>query len=185
MPACLFTQAGVETTVAASSGGHLRYRGLLRSPAGIPLSSPLVIDAVLVGPRHVYVEWDMRIDDVNEIDPFDARRGAVFGGRSEGIGHELLVREAVELACGRRHLTIVHGDPQDVAASRRLSGFYEELRSLAAECEWVRARGNAEYVTVTVGGAGADEQIALFEAAAAFADPGDWTIVASAVPPLS
>jgi hypothetical protein len=56
---------------------------------------------------------------------------------------------------------------------------------LAAGCEWVRVRGNAEYVTVTVGGTVADERIALFEAAAACADPGDWTIVATAVPPLS
>ena len=96
-----------------------------------------------------------------------------------------LLREAIELAHGRRHLTIVHGDPEDIAASRHLSKFYEELRRLAACCEWVRVRGNAEYVTVTVGGAVADEQTALFEAAAAFADPGDWTIVASAVPPLS
>ena len=30
-----------------------------------------------------------------------------------------------------------------------------------------------------------NERIALFEAAAACADPGDWTIVATAVPPLS
>lgn len=96
-----------------------------------------------------------------------------------------LIAEAIELAHGRRHLSIVHGDPVDVVASRRLSEFYEELRRLAAGCEWVRVRGNAEYVTVTVGGAGADERIALFEAAAAFADPGHWTIVASAVPPLS
>ncbi|MGE0138368.1 MAG: hypothetical protein AB7L17_22625, partial [Ilumatobacteraceae bacterium] len=96
-----------------------------------------------------------------------------------------LLREAIELAHGRRHLTIVHGDPHEVAASRQLSEFYEELRRLAAGCEWVRVRGNAEYVTVTVGGGGADERIALFEAAAAFANPGDWTIVASAVPPLS
>ena len=81
-------------------------------------------------------------------------------------------REAIELAHGRRHLTIVHGDPHDVAASRQLSEFYEELRRLAAGCEWVRVRGNAEYVTVTVGGAVADEQIALFEAAAAFRESG-------------
>jgi hypothetical protein len=96
-----------------------------------------------------------------------------------------LLREAVELAHGRRHLTIVHGDPRDVAASRQLSEFYEQLRRLAAGCEWARVRGNAEYVTVTVGGAVADERIALFEAAAAFANPGDWRIVATAVPPLS
>jgi hypothetical protein len=97
----------------------------------------------------------------------------------------MLALEATELAHGRRHLTIVHGDPNAVATSRSLSEFYEELRRLAAGCEWIRVRGNAEYVTVTVGGAGADERIALFEAAAAFANPGDWTIVASAVPPLS
>ena len=127
----------------------------------------------------------MRIDDLNEVNPFGAQRGAVGGGRCMKFGCELLIREAVELAHGRRHLTIVHGTPREVVASRELSEFYEELRRLAAGCEWVRVRGNAEYVTVTVGGAVADEQIALFEAAAAFANPGDWTIVASAVPPLS
>ena len=130
----------------------------------------------------------MRIDDQSEADPFGAQNGACRGPRLQGstaVNLDLLLREAIELAHGRRHLTIVHGDPHDVPASRNLSEFYEELRSLAIGCEWVRVRGNAEYVTVTVGGAVADEQIALFEAAAAFANPGDWTIVASAVPPLS
>ena len=129
----------------------------------------------------------MRIDDQNEADPFGAGR-AVFlqsYGASSEISSQLLLREAIELAHGRRHLTVVHGDPTEVAASRRLSEFYDQLRRLAARCEWVRVRGTAKYVTVTVGGAFADEQIALFEAAAEFANPGDWTIVATAVPPLS
>lgn len=149
------------------------------------MSSPLAIGAVLVGPRPLYMEWAMQIDDLNEADPFGARCGAVGRGLCTVSGCDVLIREAVELAHGRRHLTIVHGDPHEVAASRQLSEFYEELRRLAASCEWVRVRGNAEYVTVTVGGVAADEQIALFEAAAAFADPGYWTIVASPVPPLS
>lgn len=131
----------------------------------------------------------MRIDDLDEVDPFglsNQTHPGPFGGlRRHGAAGAVLLDEAIELAHGRRHLTIVHGDPHDIAASRHLSEFYEELRRLAAGCEWVRVRGNAEYVTVAVGGAGADEQIALFEAAAAFANPGDWTIVASAVPPLS
>lgn len=129
----------------------------------------------------------MRIDDKNDADPFSVRR-VVFRRRhaqGPGIRGHLLLCEAIELAHGRRHLTVVHGDPTEVAASRQLSECYEELRRLAAGCEWVRVRGNAEYVTVTVGGAVADELIVLFEAAAAFANPGDWTIVASAVPPLS
>lgn len=131
----------------------------------------------------------MRIDDQNEADPFGAQQTVFLQHCGERTGPDIcsnsLLREAIELAHGRRHLTIVHGDPDEVAASRYLSLFYEELRQLAAGCEWVRVRGNAEYVTVTVGGALAEEQVALFEAAAAFANPGEWTIVASAVPPLS
>ncbi len=127
----------------------------------------------------------MRIDDLDEADPFGAHCVAGGTGHCVKMGCGALIGEAVELAHGRRHLTILHGDPSDVATSRHLSAFYEELRRLAAGCEWVRVRGNAEYVTVTVGGAVADEQIALFEAAAAFANQGNWTIVASPVPPLS
>lgn len=130
----------------------------------------------------------MRIDDRPEPDPFIAACGVQLepvSVRPRSMAWDMIVREAIEVAYGRRHLTIVHGDPDDVVASRELSEFYEELRRLAARCEWVRVRGNAEYVMVTVGGAVADERIALFEAAAAFANPGNWTIVASAVPPLS
>lgn len=127
----------------------------------------------------------MRIDDLDEADPFRAHCAVGGAGHCVEQGCGALIGEAVELAHGRRHLTIVHGDPHEVAASRQLSEFYEELRRLAAGCEWVRVRGNAEYVTVTVGGVVADEQIALFESAAAFVVPGDWTIVATAVPSLS
>lgn len=129
----------------------------------------------------------MRIDDQREVDPFGVHGAVLRQRHAQGpdIRSHLLLCEAIELAHGRRHLTVVHGDPCEVSASRQLSEFYEELRRLAAGCEWVRVRGNAEYVTVTVGGAVADEQIALFEAAAAFANPGNWTIVASPVPPLS
>lgn len=129
------------------------------------------------------------MDELDEVDPFGLSNlthpGPSGGLHRHGAAGAVLLSEAIELAHGRRHLTIVHGDPQDIAASRHLSEFYEQLRRLAAGCEWVRVRGNAEYVTVTVGAAVADERIALFEAAAAFANPGDWTIVASAVPPLS
>jgi hypothetical protein len=128
----------------------------------------------------------VQIDGLPEPDPFAMlRQSELTPRKSRSETESPVVIEAEELAHGRRHLTVVHGDPTEVAASRQLSDFYEELRRLAAGCEWVRVRGNAEYVTVTVGGAFAEEQIALFEAAAAFADPGDWTIVASALPPLS
>ena len=129
----------------------------------------------------------MRIDDPNVPNPFSVVPDESFRyfEMDPSMSVRLLLAEAQEFANGWRHLTVVHGDPREVVASRQLSEFYEELRRLAAGCEWVRVRGNAEYVTVTVRGAVADERIALFEAAAAFADPGHWTIVASAVPPLS
>ena len=127
----------------------------------------------------------MRIDDLNEADPFGARCGAIGRGRCTVSGCDLLIREAVELAHGRRHLTILHGDPSDAATARHLSAFYEELRRLAACCGWVRVRGNAEYVTVTVGGPRPRPPDRCSKAASVFANPGDWTIVASALPPLS
>jgi hypothetical protein len=72
----------------------------------------------------------MRIDDQSEADPFGAQR-AVFlqsCGESSDISSDLLLSEAIELAHDRRHLTVVHGDPNEVNGSRQLSGFYEELR---------------------------------------------------------
>lgn len=153
---------------------------------GVPYGQPTPPIAVLMGFTDELRE-EVRIDILDEADPFSLKAlvGQPCGADGSPTQNGLLLVEATELAHGRRHLTVVHGDPGEVAASRHLSGFYEELRRLAAGCEWVRVRGNAEYVTVTVGGALAEEQIALFEAAAAFANPGDWTIVASAVPPLS
>lgn len=126
----------------------------------------------------------MRIDDLHEADPFGARCGAVVGGRCTVLGCDLLIREAVELAHGRRHVTIVHGDPGDVAASRELSEFYDELRRLGrlrvGSCPWQRrVRHCDRWRSVRRG------QHALFEAAAGFTNPGEWTIVATAIPLLS
>lgn len=103
--------------------------------------------------------------------------------RRLALSEQLLVAEAEELAHGWRHLTVVHGDPTDLAASRQLSAFYDTLPQLDA-CGPVRICGNIiGYVTITVGGSYADERIAALAAAARVADPGDWTIVAAAYPP--
>ncbi|MGE0139374.1 MAG: hypothetical protein AB7R77_16280 [Ilumatobacteraceae bacterium] len=129
-----------------------------------------------------------RIDDPTIRNPFgwrlaDAADPSCSDARRRRLRAELLVLEAEELAHGCRHLTVVHGDPPDLAASRYLSAFYDTLSELAAECEWVRVRGDGAFVTVTVRGAHAEVQLARFTAAALGADPGDWTVVASAVPP--
>ena len=74
------------------------------------------------------------------------------------------------LAHGWRHLTVVHGDPTDLAASRQLSAFYDTLPQLKAGGR-ARICGNIiGYVTVTVDGPHADGRVAKLAASAA-ADP--------------
>jgi hypothetical protein len=131
-----------------------------------------------------------RIDDPTIRNPFgwriaDLADPATDPIRRLALSEELLVCEAEELAHSHRHLTVVHGNPTDVAASRHLSGLYDTLGRLAQACAWVRVRGDVDYVTVTVRGCGADEQLAAFAAAAEAANPGGWVVVVSAVPPLT
>jgi hypothetical protein len=127
-----------------------------------------------------------RIDDGRAWNPFGQGPREVAcslpGERRDELVLGLLVAEAEEVAHGCRHLTIVHGDPMDVDGALLLAAFYETLRCLAGEHEWVRVRGDATFVTVTTRGVRAVEDLAMFEAAAAMANPGGWTITASAVP---
>jgi hypothetical protein len=131
-----------------------------------------------------------RIDDVDVYNPFGWRLAeladpATTSERCDTLLGELLVWEAEEVAHGHRHVTIVHGDPDTVDAARHLSAFYETIRDFAEDCSWVRVRGEFAYVTVTVRGPDADEQIREVALAAAVADPGDWTVMLSAFPPVS
>lgn len=124
----------------------------------------------------LYNPFGWRLADLADADLASERRGRLL--------EELLLWEAVELAHGYRHLTIVHGDPDNVDDSRHLSAFYDTLGALAAACGWVRVRGDVEFVTITVAGPDADERIGEFSAAAEAADLGGWTIVECAYPPL-
>lgn len=131
-----------------------------------------------------------RIDDPTIRNPFGWRLADLADPATDPIRRlalydELLVCEAEEVAHGHRHVTVLHGDPTDLPASRHLSEFYDTLRNLAGHCLWVRVRGDADYVTVTVRGSDADERIAAFVGAAEAANPGSWDVVASAVPPLT
>src|SRR5690606_15252098 len=71
-----------------------------------------------------------------------------------------LVAEAEELATGRRHLTIVHGEPADMAEAEELNDFYDTVEELVAEAEWSRLSGGPDYLTVAVAGADRNERIA-------------------------
>lgn len=131
-----------------------------------------------------------RIDDPTIYDPFwcrlaDLADSTITAERRRALIEDLMVCEAEEVAHGHRHLTVVHGCPDNLRDSRYLDTFYDGLRVLAAEAGWVRVRGTADYVTVTVRGDDADSRIDAFAAAAQVTNPGDWEIVSSAYPPLA
>lgn len=128
-----------------------------------------------------------RIDDPTIYDPFwcrlaDLADPATTPQRRRALIEDLIVCEAEEIAHGHRHLTIVHGCPDNHLDSRDLDAFYDTLRLLAAETSWVRVRGTTHYVTVTVR-SDADRRIDAFAAAARAADPGGWVIVTAPYPP--
>jgi hypothetical protein len=70
---------------------------------------------------------------------------------------ELLVAEAEELVAGRRHLTIVHGEPTDIAEAEELNDFYDTVEEIVDEAEWSRLAGGPDYLTVTLAGPGRNE----------------------------
>lgn len=131
-----------------------------------------------------------RLDDSDLYNPFGWRLAELADSTTtererSRLREELLMWEAEELAHGRRHLTVVHGAPDDRDADRQLSRFYATLARLAAACAWARVRGTAEFVTVTVAGPDADAHIGLFAQAAHAASSDGWTIVDKAYPPLT
>lgn len=129
----------------------------------------------------------MRFDDPSIYNPFGWRLAELAASDRNGeqrgrLVEDMVVWEATEAAHGYRHVTIVHGDPDDPASSRRLSAFYDALRDMTRPLAWVRVRGTADYVTVTVGGPDADQSIAEVLAIASGADPGGWEITPTAFP---
>lgn len=128
-----------------------------------------------------------RIDDPALYNPYGWRLAdlddpTTSTERRRQLHDDLLVWEAQELAHGYRHLTVVHGHARTLEESRDLDGFYETIRDLAATSSWARVRGTGDYVTITVRGADADEQITRLAAAARRASRGRWTITPAAYP---
>jgi hypothetical protein len=106
-----------------------------------------------------------------------ARRAELLNG--------LATNEAEEITRGRRHVTIIHGDPIDLAASDHLDAFYATARALADRAEWSRLAGGIDYLTVTVSGAGRDRLLHQLAAAAHEANPGGWQVVDSPCPVIA
>jgi hypothetical protein len=90
---------------------------------------------------------------------------------------DLLVAEAEELVAGRRHLTIVHGEPTDIAEAEQLNDFYDTVEQIIAEAEWSRLVGGHDYLTVTLAGAGRNERFARITDVARHRAADRWQII--------
>lgn len=97
--------------------------------------------------------------------------------RRRDLIESLLVVEAEELMLGRRHLTIVHGAPASIVDSEVLDAFYDSVFAHVASSDWSRVRGTEDFVTVTVGGADADEILLDLVEFAHRANPGAWQLI--------
>lgn len=102
--------------------------------------------------RNTYDPFGWRLQELADPDLNALRRAELLD--------EFLVAEAEELAAGRRHLTIVHSEPTDVAEAEELNDFYDTVEELVDEAEWSRLSGGRNFLTVTVAGAGREEWLA-------------------------
>lgn len=75
----------------------------------------------------------------------------------------LLVAEAEELAHGRRHLTLIHGLPDDAEAGEVLDDFYDAVLDIADAAEWSRVQRMPEWLTIAVAGAWRDDVLTAIE----------------------
>jgi hypothetical protein len=122
--------------------------------------------------RNTYDPFGWRIQELADPDISPVRRADLL--------EELLLTEAEELAGGRRHLTIVHGEPADMAEAEELNDFYDTVEELVDGAEWSRLSGGPDYLTVTIAGAGREQWLARIADLAPDRASGRWLIIESA-----
>lgn len=125
--------------------------------------------AVSTTPSTIYNPFGWRLAEIA-----DPRTDAF---RRADLIESLIIVEAEELALGRRHLTIVHGQPRTLVDSGTLDEFYDAVFEIAGTAEWSRVRGTADYVTVAVAGPHADELLLDIAEIAHRANPGGWQVI--------
>ncbi len=93
----------------------------------------------------------------------------------------LLIEEAQENAWGRRHLTVVHGEPVDDVEAELLDELFAAWESVAEDAEWARIGGVPDHhLTLSAGGAGRDDALSSAVDHVLQANPGHWRIVDAA-----
>jgi len=95
---------------------------------------------------------------------------------------DLVTCEAEELARGRRHVTIVHGVPCDLATATLLDDVYDTVRAIAGLASWSRLAGGENYLTITVAGECRDSVLGRVVDLIRREHPTDWPIYESPIP---
>jgi len=117
---------------------------------------------------------------LSEIRAHDAGQRGWRPGIREHYLRVLTADEAQELAWGRRHLTVVHGEVLDEAQAEALDDVVCAILDLL-DGRWHRFGGIPDHhFTLTVDGPDADDLISRVETVAACTRPGHWTVVPSA-----
>lgn len=119
--------------------------------------------------RSTYDPFGWRLDELTNPDLNPLRRNELLEG--------LLTAEAEELAIGRAHLTIVHGEPTDIAEAEELNDFYDSVEQLVEKAEWSRLAGGSDYLTVTLAGPGHIDWLACVSDDARRRSDGRWQII--------
>lgn len=97
----------------------------------------------------------------------------------------LLVEEAQEIAWGRRHLTIVHGDAVDEVQAERLDDLFAAWENIATRAEWCRIGGVPDWhLTLTLADPQHEQWIRWAADQAIAINPGHWQLLATALPSL-
>jgi hypothetical protein len=105
--------------------------------------------------------------------------------RVRQLAEEVLAAEALELAQGIRHASIVHGDPTTIREADQVDTFLGQIPELLDGATWSRCRGDYEHIIVAAGGDDAAERIDHVAGLAELTNPGHWRITDSARPDLN
>lgn len=81
------------------------------------------------------------------------------------------------MAWGRRHLTVVHGEPVDDIEAELLDELFAAWEEIAEHVEWGRIGGVPDdHITVTLAGPQTEEALALATEVALRLRPHHWVI---------
>lgn len=118
---------------------------------------------------------------LGEIRAHDAGQRGWQPGIRDHYLRVLTADEAQELAWGRRHLTVVHGEVLDETEAEALDDIVCAILDLL-DGRWHRFGGIPDHhFTLTVDGPNADDLVHQIGDLATRAKPGHWAVVASAV----